>query len=77
MIVKDNLIEIRQKLVDQFSHFERSDFIPYEDIKSAYIAYLAWALPAFIFVLWSNIWFPDIGYYNEAIRQGIGLAFGM
>lgn len=56
----------------QFSHFERSDFIPNESLKEAFTIFFAWALPAFLFVLWANTFYPEVEFYQAAINEGIG-----
>ncbi len=36
------------------------------------MVFLAWSIPAFIFVFWTNSYYPDVEFYNNAIKEGIG-----
>lgn len=59
-------------ITKKFSHFQRSDFIPRDEIWEPAIIFFAWAIPAFIFVLWANTFYPDTEFYKAAINEGIG-----
>lgn len=63
---------MREFLIQRFSHFERRDFIPDKSLKKAFTIFFAWALPAFLFVLWANIFYPEVKFYQAAISEGIG-----
>lgn len=63
---------MREFLIQRFSHFERSDLIPDENLKEAFTIFFAWALPAFLFVLWANTFYPEVKFYQAAISEGIG-----
>lgn len=63
---------MRNYLSERFSVFDKSDFIPREQIWEAIYIFFAWAVPAFIFVLWANTYYPEVKFYREAITEGIG-----
>ena len=57
---------------NQFSHFEWDDLNPIKELPDALYRFSVWALPVFIFVLWSNKYYPHVEFYQEAISEGIG-----
>lgn len=59
-------------LRDQFKHFELSDVWPGRRFREAILVFLSWAFPAFLFVIWSTTYYPDVKFYQEAISEGIG-----
>lgn len=59
-------------LSQQFNHFERGDVIPGDNFKEALSIFLAWALPAFLFVLSVDAFFPEVNFYQAAISEGVG-----
>ncbi|MCO1336927.1 hypothetical protein MO867_21605 [Microbulbifer sp. OS29] len=63
---------MRDYIVQKFLHFEESDFVPGESLKEAIVIFLAWTAPAFLFVLWANRFYPEVEFYQAAIREGIG-----
>ncbi|MCO1337002.1 hypothetical protein MO867_22010 [Microbulbifer sp. OS29] len=63
---------MRDFVVQKFHHFEESDFIPGESLKEAITIFFAWAVPAFLFVLWVNKFYPEVEFYHAAIGEGIG-----
>lgn len=63
---------MRAPLVNKLSHFEKDDFLPRKEIWEPIAILLAWALPAFVFVLWVNAYYPENEFYKAAINEGIG-----
>lgn len=63
---------MKQFLTQQFSHFKKSDFDPREQLGTALLVFISWALPAFIFVVWANTFYPEVQFYQDAITEGIG-----
>ena len=59
-------------LIEQFKHFEIMDVLPGKQIKEAIVVFLAWAVPAFLFVLWASVFYPEVKFYKDAITEGIG-----
>lgn len=59
-------------LSQQFNHFERGAVIPGDNFKEALSIFLAWALPAFLFVLSVDAFFPEVNFYQAAISEGVG-----
>ena len=54
------------------SVFDREDFHPKNDVFEAVYTFAVWALPAFIFVIWANTYYPEVEFYQKAIKEGIG-----
>jgi hypothetical protein len=63
---------MKEFIFSQFSHFEWEDINPGVHIKEALIVFVSWAFPAFIFVVWSNAYYPHVEFYQSAISEGIG-----
>ncbi|WP_444927710.1 hypothetical protein ACJJI4_08310 [Microbulbifer sp. TRSA002] len=63
---------MRDYIVQKFHHFEESDFVPGDSIRGAIIIFLAWTVPAFLFVLWANRYYPEVEFYQAAINEAIG-----
>lgn len=63
---------MRRLLKEQFKHFKKQDFYPGSRIIEAVQVFMAWSVPAFLFVIWATIYHPEVTFYQEAIRQGIG-----
>lgn len=62
------------EIVDpQIDHFENRDFWPKREWPRIAILFLAWSVPAFLFVLWAYTFEPDVEYYKKAIDQGVGI----
>lgn len=59
-------------LIQRINQFERSALIPDGSLKKAFNIFLAWAFPAFLFVMWANIFYPEVEFYKKAISEGIG-----
>lgn len=65
-------MKLKEFLEQQFSHFEKADFMPKKEIKEAILVFSAWSIPAFVFVLWANRYYPDVEFYQIAISEGLG-----
>jgi len=65
-------MSMKNYLSERFSIFEKSDFLPREQIWEAVLVFSAWAIPAFMFVLWANAYYPEVEFYKKAITEGIG-----
>jgi hypothetical protein len=63
---------MKEIILKQFSHFEWNDIYPGAYIKEALIVFSSWVFPAFIFVVWSSVYYPHVEYYQSAISEGIG-----
>lgn len=63
---------MKECLLKQFSHFELADVNPGREIKEALLIFFCWSIPAFIFVIWTNVFYPENEFYQSAIREGIG-----
>ncbi|NAX47410.1 hypothetical protein CAG70_10410 [Photobacterium halotolerans] len=59
-------------VIQRFCHFERCDINPGNSYKEAISVFLAWTVPAFIFVLWASNFYPEVKLYHDAITEGIG-----
>ncbi|MEE2603973.1 MAG: hypothetical protein VX595_12975 [Pseudomonadota bacterium] len=57
---------------EKFCIFDRADLFPRENLKEAITIFMAWALPAFLFVVWADKYYPDVKFYQAAITEGIG-----
>lgn len=63
---------MKEYIKDQFKHFEWEDILPRRTVSEAVCVFIAWAIPSFSFVLWSNIYYPNVEFYQSAINEGIG-----
>lgn len=67
-----HMISMKRYLSEEFSIFDTNDFLPREQIGGAIKVLSAWAVPAFIFVLWADTYYPNVEFYKNAITEGIG-----
>lgn len=63
---------VKNYLIKKLSIFNISDFSPRGKFKELLTIFSAWAIPAFLFVLWSSSYYPDVKFYEKAITEGIG-----
>lgn len=63
---------MKKFLTEKLSIFEKGDFVPGNHLWGAVTIFLAWSLPAFLFVVWADKFYPDVEFYQSAIREGVG-----
>lgn len=63
---------MKRFLINQFKFLDKKDFFPKNELWIALSIFLAWALPAFLFAVWANKFYPDNKVYHLAIKEGIG-----
>jgi hypothetical protein len=63
---------MKKYLKEQFKHFNVSDVWPGRQLKEAAKVFLAWSVPAFLFVVWATTYHPSVKFYQDAIAEGIG-----
>lgn len=57
-----HMISMKRYLSEEFSIFDTNDFLPREQIGGAIKVLSAWAVPAFIFVLWADTYYPNVEF---------------
>ena len=69
----DKIEILREHIKKEIRSFQVEDLLPSkQDNIEAAVVLSSWAIPAVLFVLWANSYYPEVEYYQKAIREGFG-----